>query len=144
MIRRPPRSTRLIVDEDRKIESSYEFFPFGSPKLESCSNLSSGFHGKERDDESGLNDMSARFYSAAMARFISVDPDSHVDLETPVAWNRYSYVENNPVEYVDPTGMFKIFGRHRHQNISRAAPVQAVGVAVEDVVHGNFLMDAMR
>jgi len=42
-------------------------------------------------------------------RFISVDPLlSSGRPEMPQAWNRYSYTLNNPLRYIDPTGLFTI------------------------------------
>jgi hypothetical protein len=51
--------------------------------------------------------MFARYYGSSLPRFLSVDP---ID-ETPAApqtWNRYTYVDNNPLVFIDPTGMYGI------------------------------------
>jgi len=45
----------------------------------------------------------ARFYDAALGRFLSADtvvPNPY----NPPAWDRYAYVKNNPINYADPTG----------------------------------------
>jgi hypothetical protein len=48
-------------------------------------------------------DYNARYYSPCLGRFIS--PDSVVPkVENPQHWNRYSYVYNNPLKLIDPTG----------------------------------------
>ncbi|MCD4760086.1 RHS repeat-associated core domain-containing protein [archaeon] len=54
------------------------------------------FTGKELDS-SGLHYFSARYYDSDLGRFTSVDPvkDNHA----------YSYVMNNPLRFVDPSGM---------------------------------------
>ena len=57
------------------------------------------FTGHERDDETGLHYMGARYYSAALGRFTSTDPMN----EYP---SPYVYVGNNPISLIDPTGMF--------------------------------------
>jgi len=45
----------------------------------------------------------ARYYDAPLNRFIQ--PDSIIpDFYNPQYLNRYSYVQNNPVRYTDPTG----------------------------------------
>lgn len=64
------------------------------------------FTGKERDAETGLDFMEARYYSSAQGRFTSPDvmmgkPEWLVD---PQRWNRYAYVRNNPLKYIDPNG----------------------------------------
>ncbi len=64
------------------------------------------FTGKERDDESGLDDSRARFYSSAMGRFLSSDPENAgVILGDPQSWNGYTYARNNPLLYTDPDGL---------------------------------------
>jgi RHS repeat-associated protein len=87
-------------------------------------NLRQKFTGKERDDETGLDYFSARYHQSAAGRFTSVDPYDIVHdvqtiaqsspgkaaaqlvnyLKVPQQWNRFPYVLNNPLKYVDPTG----------------------------------------
>jgi RHS repeat-associated protein len=57
------------------------------------------FTGREWDPETGLYYYRARYYDPKMGRFISEDP---IGFDTGP--NFYSYVENNPVVYVDPFG----------------------------------------
>ncbi|MGB7984008.1 MAG: RHS repeat-associated core domain-containing protein [Terracidiphilus sp.] len=67
------------------------------------------FTGKERDSESGNDDFGARYYSSAMARFLSPDPflDSGRP-DDPQTWNRYAYALNNPLIVTDPTGLYNL------------------------------------
>ena len=51
----------------------------------------------------GLNDMVGRIEDAVIGRFISPDPYV-TDPENTQDWNPYSYVYNNPLTYVDPSG----------------------------------------
>jgi RHS repeat-associated protein len=61
--------------------------------------------GKERDSESGLDYFGARYYGSALGRFTSADqPLLDQDPADPQSWNLYSYVRNNPLGNVDPTG----------------------------------------
>lgn len=62
------------------------------------------FTGKERDTETGLDLMGARYYNNAMGRFMTTDPLGGPP-EDPQTLNKYSYVRNNPLRYTDPTGM---------------------------------------
>ena len=62
--------------------------------------------GKERDVETGLDFFESRYFSSAQGRFTSPDvmmgkPEWLVD---PQRWNRYAYVRNNPLKYIDPNG----------------------------------------
>jgi RHS repeat-associated protein len=59
------------------------------------------FTSKERD-ATGLYDFSARLYDPATGRFVQADD---IDLgPNTQAFNRYSYVLNNPLRMIDPTG----------------------------------------
>jgi RHS repeat-associated protein len=63
--------------------------------------------GKERDAETGLDYFGARYLSSAQGRFTSPDPLLNSGRpDNPQSWNRYSYVFNNPLRYVDPTGLY--------------------------------------
>jgi len=52
--------------------------------------------------------MHARYFSAHLGRFLSTDPVV-ASPGVPQAWNRYAYVQNNPVNWVDPRGMWPFF-----------------------------------
>ena len=68
------------------------------------------FTGKERDFESGLDNFGARYDSSAMGRFMSPDPENAgASVNDPQSWNAYSYVLNNPLNSVDPTGLDCIY-----------------------------------
>ena len=47
--------------------------------------------------------MNGRVYDPTTARFLSADPHIQAPSETQ-SYNRYSYVKNNPLKYVDPSG----------------------------------------
>ncbi|MBI3425800.1 MAG: RHS repeat-associated core domain-containing protein, partial [Acidobacteria bacterium] len=61
------------------------------------------FTGKERDGETGLDYFQARYFSNVQGRFTS--PDSFQGKAiSPQTLNLYTYVRNNPLKYVDPSG----------------------------------------
>lgn len=66
------------------------------------SDRSVGFTGHEPDDESQFINMKGRIYDPLTTRFLT--PDPLVSSMQSQALNRYSYVLNNPVNLVDPTG----------------------------------------
>jgi RHS repeat-associated protein len=61
----------------------------------------------ERDNETGLDYATARYYSSAQGRFTGVDPlAARARAQDPASWNRYVYAANNPTRFIDPTGQF--------------------------------------
>ena len=83
------------------------YYPFGM-NMEGNWNGAAGsnkyqYNGKEWNDDFGLglNDYGARFYDPAIARWTAVDPLGELRANvTP-----YQYVQNNPINAIDPTGM---------------------------------------
>jgi RHS repeat-associated protein len=102
---------RLITDRDHKYLAFHAYYPFGIEAGASEDNEPRKFTSHERDgDTAGSNNtldyMHARYDDAASGRFLSVDPalDLKMTMTNPQAWNRYSYVRNNPMRWTDPTG----------------------------------------
>ncbi len=59
-----------------------------------------------RDSFTGLDYASNRFYSSTLGRFTSADPsNNNVDLTNPLTWNQYAYVNGDPVNFNDPSGL---------------------------------------
>ena len=61
------------------------------------------FTGYERDDETGLDFAQARYYSNVQGRFTSIDSGPFTPAD-PQNFNRYVYVQNNPLKFRDPSG----------------------------------------
>ena len=61
------------------------------------------FTQKERDTETGLDFFGARYYASTQGRFTSIDSGPFTPAD-PQNFNRYAYVQNNPLKFVDPTG----------------------------------------
>jgi RHS repeat-associated protein len=93
-----------------------DFYPFGgerTPVINSCPQHYK-FTGKERDQETGLDDFGARMYGNALGRFLTPDfggpldsiPDAvpWADFETPQSLNLYGYARNNPTSFDDNDG----------------------------------------
>ncbi len=110
-------STRLVTKQDKSVVECRDFFPFGerigsglNGRSADCyggtsSAVKQQFTGKERDAESSLDYFGARYYSARLGRFTGPD-EPLVDqfASAPQSWNLYSYVRNNPLRFLDPTG----------------------------------------
>jgi RHS repeat-associated protein len=96
----------VITNADGNAISTHKYLPFGEEMSPPSSNSSHKFTGHERDAETGLDYMLARYYSpAGTFRFASVDPSpDSISLFVPQSWNRYTYSGNNPVRFFDPDG----------------------------------------
>jgi RHS repeat-associated protein len=101
-------SSNSITDRDGTQVQLLEYLPFGGTSREAGDGsfgLGYRYTGQEFDAETGLYFYGARCYDAELGRFVG--PDSIVpELQNPQAFNRYSYVYNNPIIYTDPSGNF--------------------------------------
>ena len=64
-----------------------------------------GYTGHEHLDHLGLVHMNGRIYDASAGRFLSADPFI-AQTSNLQNYNRYAYVNNNPLSYTDPSGYF--------------------------------------
>jgi RHS repeat-associated protein len=96
-------STLLVTDAQGRVAgepAGYE--PWGRP-LAAEPPTPFGFHGNRR--AAGLYDYGARWYDPSLGRFLQPDPVL-ADPYDPQGLSPYSYVRNDPVNRVDPTGAF--------------------------------------
>ncbi|MGQ5652493.1 polymorphic toxin-type HINT domain-containing protein [Streptomyces sp. EKR5.2] len=63
-----------------------------------------GFLGKTSDATTGLTHIGAREYDPTIGQFLSVDPI--LDTSDAQSLNGYSYADNNPATFSDPTGQW--------------------------------------
>jgi RHS repeat-associated protein len=102
-------SIRIVFDASGAAIARADYEPFGElftvPSMPGTSELpAKQFTGQERDAEASLDYFGARFLVPRTGRFSQVDP-VYAGLFDPQQWNRYAYVRNNPLTFVDPTGM---------------------------------------
>ena len=90
-----------------KVES-YVYDAFGN-----CTSLNNSLIGKLNpiryrgyyyDRETKLYYLNARYYNPEWRRFISPDSTEYIDPDTPNGLNLYAYCNNDPVNYIDPSG----------------------------------------
>ncbi|MDQ3753843.1 MAG: RHS repeat-associated core domain-containing protein, partial [Acidobacteriota bacterium] len=81
-------------------------------------NMRQKFAGTERDTETGLDFMQARYMSSTQGRFTSTDPlyFQFMMAIDPQRFNLYAYARNNPLKFVDPDGE-KIYVRGSGQTL---------------------------
>jgi RHS repeat-associated protein len=95
--------TGLINGSTNAVVATYSYTPWG--EIESSTETISGLNslrwkGLLYDTETGLYYMRARYYDPRMRRFISEDP-----LGLAGGINQFAFVENDPVNNSDPTGL---------------------------------------
>lgn len=102
-------SPRITTDALGQVISRRDFMPFGEEITRAnygSDSVRQKFTTYERDNETELDFAEARYYNNSLGRFTSVDPlMASADVEIPQSWNRYVYVMNNPLVFIDPTGM---------------------------------------
>ena len=99
-------SSRFGSTTTRTMYSDLAYAPYGEPYVE-AGTTDRSFTGQNQDTVSGLYDFLYRRLNPVQGRWIFPDPSgvSAVDLALPQTWNRYAYVANRPVKFVDPLGL---------------------------------------
>jgi RHS repeat-associated protein len=103
-------SPRMYTDANGNCVGDQGTYPFGEPWYKNndpnCNTTASSswiYTSYERDAESGDDYALARSYASTQGRFTTPDPLEGV-VGDPQSWNRYAYVENDPVNLSDPSG----------------------------------------
>jgi RHS repeat-associated protein len=95
-------SITQITDATSSIVASYVYSAFGEIIAQSGGLANSyTYTGREYDPESGLYYYRARYYDAKIGRFLQTDPIGFGGGDV----NLYGYVQNNPINRVDPWGL---------------------------------------
>ena len=97
-------SSSYLTNLDGEVVQHVEYVPFGEVFLEEKNakwNTPYLFTSKELDRETRLYYFGARYQDPKLGIFISVDPLA----EKFAGWSSYAYALNNPVRFIDPTGM---------------------------------------
>ena len=106
------QSTSVVTDASGNEVTRMVYLPYGeiSPANSAgADTVTAKYTGQEYDDSFGLYYYNARYYDPALGRFLSPDPIVS-DPGNLQSFNRYSYVLNNPIKYIDPTGHFNVLG----------------------------------
>jgi RHS repeat-associated protein len=91
------------------MQPGFSYDAFGLMLIQRGVPQSYKFTGKERDAESGLDNFGARYNASSLGRFMTPDPTmKSVNRLNPQTWNRYAYVVNNPLNRIDPLGLWDI------------------------------------
>jgi RHS repeat-associated protein len=97
-------STSLTTDITGTLVAETRYLPYGEERWITGTLVTDfTFTGQRAERGFGLLDYNARYYDPGLGRFISADtvvPEAG----NPQSLNRYAYVYNNPMRYVDPSG----------------------------------------
>jgi len=80
-----------------------QHYPYGE-EITSTSNDTYKFAQTYRDSDSGLDYAGHRYYANSAGRFLTADPTSSANTQTPQSWNMYAYAGGDPVNNTDPNG----------------------------------------
>jgi RHS repeat-associated protein len=127
-----------VAMSGRTVVSRHDFKPFGEELFAGTGGrtatqgysvtegLRQRFTRKERDSETGLDYFGARYYANLQGRF--TEPDRiflDQGIVDPQSWNLYSYVRNNPLQYVDDFGEKITYTSPELEAISNAIRTQS-------------------
>jgi RHS repeat-associated protein len=105
-------SPRINTDQNGQVIARHDYQPFGEEITRASYGADSTrqkFTSYERDNESGLDFAQARMFGNSIGRFTSPDPILlSLRRDNPQTLNRYTYVLNNPLNLVDPLGLWEI------------------------------------
>lgn len=103
-------STRVVTNDIVNAPDYISYYPFGEMTGADAGSppVSHTYTSQEFDAETGLYYYNARYYNPSLGRFISADTIVPSPWN-PQDFNRYSYVNNNPMNYNDPSGHNKIW-----------------------------------
>lgn len=131
----------MLTNHNGGIEEQYSFDAWGRRRnpadwtynsIPAAQKMIRGYTGHEHLDELDLINMNGRIYYPVLGRFIEPDPlvQDPSDIQN---MNRYSYVLNNPLKYIDPSGYQKIkYGDDAPRDASGESMHEAPGPVIYD------------
>ena len=150
-------SIRQLLNSSGTIVESYTYDPYGNTTIYNSSltditSTGSGvdnpymFTGRRFDEETGIYHYRARQYDPTIGRFLQRDPIGYA-----AGMNLYKYVSNNPLNWIDPSGLIRIspstkrrfpksseyLGKYRPSNRARGGYSRITG-ASNSYITGGF------
>ena len=137
-------SSRLLTDIYGRVSDSYSYDGYGNLIAATGTGENAYlFAGEQRDKETGLDYLRARYYDPFLGRFISADAYEGT-LADPMSLHDYLYAHANPVVNTDPSGYMTV--QQVLGNIAAVSVLAGLGyttfAAVEDLAGGGSLYDA--
>ena len=108
-------SNIVLTDDDQNVIVRYEYDVFGAVRSETgTSDNPRKFTGKEYESDVKLYYFAARYYDPYTGRFNQRDPAGD-------GINWYAYVANNPLAFIDPSGLAQRLANEQEMSVFRAA-----------------------
>lgn len=124
-------SVRQLTDSSGNVILSRSYDAFGNLRYRSGTGMTHlGYTGELQDLTTGLVYLRARFYHPVLGRFLQRDSFAGFGAR-PQSINRYSYTENNPVNYTDPSGHY----------VDTLFDIGSIGYDLYRIVQDNILHD---
>jgi RHS repeat-associated protein len=111
-------SPRVITSAAGTVMARHDYLPFGEELAAGVGMRTSGqayggldgvqkkYAGMEKDGATGLSHTLWRKYDQTSGRWTSTDPyGGSMSVQDPQSFNRYTYVDNDPVNQTDPSGL---------------------------------------
>jgi RHS repeat-associated protein len=102
-------TTLFLTDAGGNVADTYGYTPYGQMVKHNGTNDQPftfvGEYGVRQEGDTGIYQMRARYYDPQTIRFLSRDPFGP-NLIEPKSINPYAYAAQNPLSFIDPTGMY--------------------------------------
>jgi RHS repeat-associated protein len=113
-------STRVVLNQSGGVIARHDYQPFGEEIDSNVGMRQPGqgyghsdgvrqkYAGMEQDEASGMSQTLWRKYDSRSGRWTSPDPyTASMTISDPQSFNRYNYVQNDPVNLTDPSGLMQ-------------------------------------
>jgi RHS repeat-associated protein len=125
-------STVNLCDEDGELVGEYTYDAYGNVRAQTGTETEFSFAG-EQSDPNGLDFLRARYYDPEIGRFLSGDP----------LGGGYGYAAGNPVNLVDPSGLWTICNQwDSAATLATGEHVCAVSQEVDTVYTSQVVLNA--
>ena len=102
-------STSVVLDANGQIVEKGYYMPWGGTRgEETITSTDYGYTGQMREGD--IYYYGARWYDPAIGRFMQADTIVPLQVQGTQAFDRYAYVNNNPLRFTDPSGHWYING----------------------------------
>ena len=120
-------STLALADATGALQTQYTYEPFGNTTIAGSSSNSLQYTGRENDG-TGLYYYRVRYYNPAIGRFISEDPIGFLG-----GINEYVYVDDDPMDFIDPFGLDKNPPWYKNPCITSALGEATLSIGVDAI-----------